>query len=480
MLRTLPWLALGVALVMVALFLPLGYADTEGVSGECDNELLTHNVKNSSSEARQAQYKLNRQCVLVSEVEMIMDNHIERYRQWCCPSVEASARSKRTVSLTPVSPEEEEEEPEQEDEPNQPVEAYASFLPWNLNRLDQRSLPLDTVYHPPPLVSLASQPTVHVYVIDSGIDAGNDVFAQVSVSMDYPSPSTATDCYGHGTKVASIIASYLVGVVSRGVDGAETMANVILHSVKVLGCDGTGSVQDLIKGLTYIQNFGFRPAFLSMSIGSAKSNTLNSALSAMTNSGDFVAIVAAGNDNVDACTTSPSSASNVVSVGATAENDQRSTYSNYGSCLAIFAPGDNIYSALIGTTNKISAESGTSFAQPHVMGLCVRKVLQNISLINNLHQAWIAVRDEATPNKVGNAGPGSPNLLAYSGKAASSPSSPPPPPPPPPPPTIPPPPPKSPPTVPPQQNPASNEASQRWSRVSFAVLISSLVGVLLL
>jgi subtilisin family serine protease len=194
----------------------------------------------------------------------------------------------------------------------------------------------------------------------------------------------------------------------------------------VLGCDCGGSIQNLIEGLSYIQNHGPRPGILSLSLGSSKSNTLNSALSAMTNTGDFVAFVAAGNDNVDACTTSPASASNVVVVGATAPNDYRSSYSNYGSCLDIFAPGDNIYAAVMGSQNQISPESGTSFSQPHVAGLCVRHLLRNPADLDQIASCWTAVQNAATSNTVNNAGPNSPNLMAFSGSA--SPNSPPPPP----------------------------------------------------
>lgn len=406
----------------------------------CPLILLTHNAKDSASEARQERYKLDRGCVLKSETEMTFGDTTNRYREWCCPVSTNSRQQKRNLEQVdptleipnpiPVSSSssgEEEEEEEQEDDLNHPLEAYAAYLPYNLDRLDQRYLPLDQSYHPPVLST--SQNTVHVYVIDSGIDPGNAVFDDISISFDYPSIQGAKDCCGHGTRVASIIASYVTGVNCRGVDGAESSANLVIHSVSVLGCDCGGSIQDLLQGLSYIQNHGPRPGILSLSLGSAKSTTLNSALSSMTNSGDFVAFVAAGNDNVDACTTSPASATNVVVVGATTPNDYRSSYSNYGSCLDIFAPGDNIYAALMGSANQISPESGTSFAQPHVAGLCARHLLRNPSDLANIASCWTAIQNSATVNIVNNVGPNSPNLMAFSGSAGPNPPPPPLPPP---------------------------------------------------
>jgi len=392
----------------------------------CPLELLTHNVKGSASEATQARYKEARGCSLATETEMNMGAYVERFRQWCCPAAAPPAQ-RRAAADTPA-PADAEPEPEQDDDLNQVVEAVA-FLPWNSDRIDQPLMPLDGGYHPPPLAAYANQKFGHVYILDSGLDPDHDVFADVATSLDYPSPAGARDCNGHGTRVASIIAGYITGVISRGADGVEATAKIVLHAVRALACDGTATVQEVINAISWILNNAQRPAFVSMSIGASKSPTFNAAVAALTNSGDFLVIVAAGNENTDACNTSPSSATGVVAVGATSTSDARASYSNWGTCLSIFAPGDNIYAAIAGSGNQIGPASGSSFSTPIVTALCARYQLEHPE-VTSLQQVWLAVKGAATLNALSNIGPGSPNRMAYS-RSAPAPSNPQPPPPPP-------------------------------------------------
>ena len=276
---------------------------------------------------------------------------------------------------------------------------------WGLDRLDQRALPLSGTFTSPSTAS-----NVFAYVVDTGIDATHLEFGgRVNSGFDAVSGGSGqTDCNGHGTHVAGTIASQTYGVAKAA----------RLVPVRVLDCNGSGTYSGVIAGLDWIaQN---RPstqrAVVNMSLGGGASSSLDSAVASLVASGVAV-VVAAGNSNTDACTTSPARATSAITVGATTINDSRASFSNYGSCLDLFAPGANITSTVPG--NQTATYSGTSMAAPHVAGLAA--VVLSLTAMTPAQLATY-LSDTATPNAVSSAGTSSPNLLAYlSGSTGSTP-----------------------------------------------------------
>ena len=274
---------------------------------------------------------------------------------------------------------------------------------WGLDRIDQRALPLSGTFTSPSTAS-----NVFAYVVDTGIDATHLEFGgRVQSGFDAVSGSSGqTDCNGHGTHVAGTIGSQTYGVAKAA----------RLVPVRVLGCDGSGTYSGVIAGLDWIaQN---RPssqaAVVNMSLGGGASSSLDSAVASLVASGVAV-VVAAGNSNTDACTASPARAASAITVGATTTSDSRASFSNYGSCLDIFAPGSNITSTLPG--NSTAVYSGTSMAAPHVAGLAA--VALSLTAMNPTQLATY-LTDNATAGVVSSAGTSSPNLLAYLSNSTGS------------------------------------------------------------
>jgi subtilisin family serine protease len=184
-----------------------------------------------------------------------------------------------------------------------------------------------------------------------------------------------------------------------------------LIAVKVLNTQGSGTSAKVIAGIDWVST-QLRPngAVINMSLGvSSVNSALNSAVQRAVAAGITV-VVAAGNSNVDACTASPSSAANAITVGATGKDDARASFSNYGTCVDIFAPGVGITSDYKNTTKTIS---GTSMASPHVAGVAALLLNENPALTPA--EVAARIRADATPGVVGGAGTGSPNFMIYSG-----------------------------------------------------------------
>lgn len=224
---------------------------------------------------------------------------------------------------------------------------------WGLDRIDQTNLPLDNSYTYP-----NTGAGVMVFVLDSGVDQKSDFAVSVNAGIDYIDGGRASDCQGHGTHVAGTIGSTTYGV-AKG---------VMIVPIRVLDCDGQGTTSDVIAGIQWammVHSTG--PAVLNASIGGTYDSSVNLAIEAAVSDGISV-VVAAGNSADDACTYSPSSAQNAITVGATAGDDYIASFSNYGSCVDIFAPGYNIKS-LLGGNNVDPYKSGTSMASPHVAGV---------------------------------------------------------------------------------------------------------------
>ncbi|NDA78065.1 MAG: S8 family peptidase, partial [Actinobacteria bacterium] len=228
---------------------------------------------------------------------------------------------------------------------------------WGLDRIDQRSLPLDSSF----VHVLSWGQGVDVYVVDTGINRTHSEFTgRVQPGFDVVTPGgNAEDCNGHGTHVSGTVAGSTYGVAPA--------ARII--PVRVLDCLGSGTTAGVISGIDWIieHHQSGVPAVLNMSLGGTQSASLNEAVERAVADGISV-VVAAGNENVDACRRSPASAASAITVGATTSSDQRSSFSNFGSCLDIFAPGSSITSAWVGGPSASNTISGTSMASPHVAG----------------------------------------------------------------------------------------------------------------
>ena len=228
---------------------------------------------------------------------------------------------------------------------------------WNLDRIDQSNNRLDDLYNTGGLDGRG----VDIYILDTGINPHQEFGSRLGEGKNFVGSSGDWgDCNGHGTHCAGSAGGERFGVAKGST----------LHAVRVLGCDGSGSWSQILQGIDWMidraRNTPNR-AIGSMSLGGPKSNSINTAVNNAVRQG-VVMVVAAGNENTDACTTSPASAVNAISVGATTVNDRRSSFSNYGSCVSIFAPGSNIRSASYRSRTGSSVLSGTSMACPQVAG----------------------------------------------------------------------------------------------------------------
>jgi subtilisin family serine protease len=239
---------------------------------------------------------------------------------------------------------------------------------WSLDRIAERQLSaLDGNYDYPS----SGGTGVFAYIIDTGIYLQHTDFAQGRATWGTNTvDSNNADCNGHGTHVASTTGGVRWGVAK----------NVRLISVKVLNCAGSGSNAGVIAGVDWsARDFAARGTsargVANMSLGGARSTASNQAVENAVAAGLQFAI-AAGNSNTDACNSSPASATTSVTVAATAlvgsgsgQIDQRSSFSNYGPCVHIYAPGSTITAAWIGSTTAQNTISGTSMASPHVCGV---------------------------------------------------------------------------------------------------------------
>ncbi len=277
------------------------------------------------------------------------------------------------------------------------VSATQSGATWGLDRVDQRNLPLNGTYTYTPTGA-----GVRAYIIDTGINTThNDFGGRATSGYDAVDGGAATDCNGHGTHVAGTVGSNTYGV-AKGVS---------LVAVRVLDCAGSGTNSGVLAGMDWVTANHVKPAVANMSLGGGASTAIDDAVNRMHNAGVTV-VVAAGNENQNACNVSPSRAANAVTVGATTSSDARASYSNYGTCVDVFAPGSNITSTWYNSNTATSTISGTSMASPHVAGIAALYLQGTPSATPaTVTNALITT---ATTGVVTSAGTGSPNRLVYS------------------------------------------------------------------
>jgi len=297
------------------------------------------------------------------------------------------------------------------------IEAVRSNATWGLDRIDQANLPLDHNYN-----YVDNGTTVNAYIIDTGILFTHQEFGGRAVSGTdlVDKDSDATDCNGHGTHVAGTIGSNTYGVAR----------NVKLIGVRVLDCEGSGQVSDVVAGIDWVAQNHVAPSVANMSLGGPTSQAIDDAVSAAVQSG-VTFVVAGGNENVSACNSSPARVPSAITVGATNISDQRSSFSNFGTCVDVFAPGEDITSTWIGSNTATNTISGTSMATPHVVGVAALYLSQHPSATPA--QVSAAITAGAVSGKLSGIGTGSPNLLLdtmfINGGSDPGPVNPPPPPP---------------------------------------------------
>ena len=272
---------------------------------------------------------------------------------------------------------------------------------WGLDRIDQTSLLLDHKYYYP---SSAGQ-GVNIYIIDSGIRSSHENFVgRITLDFDAIGGSVyppAFDCDGHGTHVAGTAAGTYTGVARK--------ANI--HSVRVLDCMGSGYTSQIIAGINWVAQNHVKPAVANMSLGGGLSPAEDAAVSKAIAKG-VTFVVAAGNDDDNACNTSPAHVAGAITVGATDNTDTRANFSNYGNCVDIFAPGVNIYSSIQDSNSSYDGTwDGTSMASPHVAGVAALYLSANPTA--KPVEVTKYIFDNAMVDFVTDPGTGSPNRLLH-------------------------------------------------------------------
>jgi serine protease len=316
--------------------------------------------------------------------------------------------------------------------------ATQSNATWGIDRIDQRDRPLSGTY-----TYNTTASNVRSYIIDTGIRSSHNEFSGRMLS-GYTSISDGNgtnDCNGHGTHVAGTVGGTVYGVAKEtrlvpvrvlncqgsgtndcnghGTHVAGTVGGTVygvaketrLVPVRVLNCQGSGTNAGVIAGIDWVTANHVKPAVANMSLGGGASSATDTAVNNLINAGVTV-VVAAGNDNRDACNYSPARVANAITVGSTTSSDARSSFSNFGSCVNIFAPGSSITAAWSTSNTATNTISGTSMASPHVAGVAALYLADNPSATPATVRN--AIYSNGSTGKLSSIGSGSPNLLVYS------------------------------------------------------------------
>lgn len=293
---------------------------------------------------------------------------------------------------------------------------------WGLDRSDERQRQLDNRYRYPSDGGAGT----HLYIIDTGLRVTHDEFAgrvgggrnfagSGGLGLPIPllgpvlggllggggdiDPEDFSDCNGHGTHVAGTAAGATYGIAKQAT----------VYGVRVLGCDGGGANSGVIAGVDWVAENAQMPAVANMSLGGGASTALDDAVRNAVDAG-VVMVVAAGNSDADACGGSPNRVAEAVTVGSTTSNDDRSSFSNRGSCVDLFAPGSNITSAWYESDTQTNTISGTSMASPHVAGAAALLLDEGNGDPQTVFNLLLS---DATPDVLDGIGSGSPNRLLY-------------------------------------------------------------------
>ncbi|MFI6099782.1 S8 family peptidase [Lentzea sp. NPDC051213] len=268
---------------------------------------------------------------------------------------------------------------------------------WGLDRIDQRNLPLDQRY-----TYNRNGAGVNAYIIDTGVRISHrDFGGRARNGRDFvDNDAVAQDGNGHGTHVAGTVAGTLHGVAK----GAT------IHAVRVLNNQGSGTIAGVIAGVNWVAANHVKPAVANMSLGGGANTSLDNAVSGAILRGVTFA-VAAGNANTNAANTSPARVGSALTVGSTDRTDARSSFSNFGPVVDVFAPGGGITSAWNTSDTATNTISGTSMAAPHVAGVAAR-FLQGGATVTPA-QVAAAITSNATNGKVTNPGPSTTSRLLH-------------------------------------------------------------------
>ncbi|CAA9360594.1 MAG: hypothetical protein AVDCRST_MAG89-3717 [uncultured Gemmatimonadetes bacterium] len=257
-------------------------------------------------------------------------------------------------------------------EPDAPARLFttqSSPPSWGLDRIDQRDLPLSASF-----TYGSTGKGVIAYVLDTGVNSKHaDLYPRAAFipngsNGDFVGDGhgSAEDCHGHGSHVAGTVGGTTYGVAK----------NVSIVAGRVVNCTGGGTASMAIAGMDWIARNGKKPALVNMSLGYGNVQSVRDAAELLVKNGFFVAAAAGNGDFAgtpqDACLQSPAGAPSVMTVGATTSTDQESSFSNYGLCVDILAPGSSITSLGVGSYTATGVRSGTSMAAPHVAGVAAQ------------------------------------------------------------------------------------------------------------
>ena len=283
-------------------------------------------------------------------------------------------------------------------------------MPWHLDRVVKRDLPLDNTfeYNESGSCHKNKDVDIHTYIVDTGIDVNHPEFeGRATWLVNFAGDNKNTDCNSHGTHCAGLVGSKSYGVCK----------DAKLFAVKVLNCEGSGSYSGILGGLEFVykrhqEQLKGNPnvkSVMSMSLGGGFSRAINRAVEALVKSDSVYVVVAAGNEDSDACQTSPASARGILTIMASDKYDNRAYFSNYGACADLYSPGVDILSTV--PDGKTAVYSGSSMSTPNLVGVLNHYLDQFPSL--NMQGVKDKMISDATKNHMVGNPKKTNNLLVY-------------------------------------------------------------------